>query len=101
MSSPLPSNVFVIWQVVQRYRLRFSKSWFWFRFFAAAPAALLPHSLNAQPVSLLAGYLRTGMRKSFYLSEKRRLLEAYDKMPKTSQQDAAAKQQRLNSCSVF
>ena len=32
-----------------------------------------------------------GKRKSFSLNEKRSLLEAYDKLPKTSQRDAAAK----------
>ena len=32
------------------------------------------------------------MRNSFSLNEKHSLLEAYDKLPKMSQQDAAAKQ---------
>ncbi len=35
--------------------------------------------------------IMTGKRKSFSLNEKRRLLEASDKLPKTSQRDAAAK----------
>ena len=71
----------------------FSKSGFWFNFLAAAPAALHPHSLNTQHTAglLPAGYLRTGMRNEFSLNEKR-LLEAYDKLPKMSQQDIAAKQ---------
>ncbi len=35
--------------------------------------------------------IMTGKRKSFSLSEKRRLLEASDKLPKTSRRDAAEK----------
>ncbi len=35
--------------------------------------------------------IMTGKRKSLPLNEKRRLLEAYDKLPKTSQRDAAEK----------
>ncbi len=35
--------------------------------------------------------IMTGNRKPFSLNDKRRLLEAYDKLPRTSRRDAAAK----------
>ena len=43
----------------------------------------------------------TGKRKSFSLSEKRSLLEAYDKLPKTSQRDAAVKQQAFETAALY